>query len=123
MRAALRRTTLDNRIASWVRGEEGETPAEAAEGEEGEGPKAPAVLPGMPLEGAVEEEDDDEEIPTVDFDTMEGRIAFTSETGSEFEAVAVDGNADSGDSQAGSSDESEGAPEASDSPEAEKKDS
>ena len=35
----------------------------------------PAVLPGLPVEGA-EEEDDDEEIPLDDFDTMKVRTSY-----------------------------------------------
>ncbi len=38
-------------------------------------PKGPMVLPGLPEEGSVEDDDDDVEIPLDDFDTMKRRSA------------------------------------------------
>ncbi len=77
----------------------------------------PFVLPGLPLEGA-EEEDDDEEIPMDDFDTIKGRVVIPAPPSAEaeddsdaerFDAPkraanpADDGDDESGDDEAESS--------------------
>jgi N utilization substance protein A len=57
-----------------LEGAEAATPEEG--GDEAEPRKAgPMVLPGLPVEGA-EDEDDDEEIPLDDFDTMKVRTSY-----------------------------------------------
>ncbi len=58
--------------------EAGWTDEPAEQAADGRKPAAPAgafVLPGLPLEGS-EEEDDDEEIPMDDFDTIRGRVVI-----------------------------------------------
>jgi transcription termination/antitermination protein NusA len=54
---------------------EGEMEAAAGAEEAEAAPKGPMVLPGLPEEGAVEDDDDDVEIPLDDFDTMRKRSA------------------------------------------------
>ncbi|MCB9384317.1 MAG: transcription termination/antitermination protein NusA [Bryobacterales bacterium] len=48
----------------------------------GDAPKpvkaGPMVLPGLPMEGSEDEEEDDEEIPLDDFDTMNMRTSYTN---------------------------------------------
>lgn len=66
--------------SQFEQGEQGgEFAAPGVEAVEGEGeaavPAGPMVLPGLPEEGAVEDEDDDVEIPLDDFDNMKMRSA------------------------------------------------